>query len=91
MPLAKDKKEKVIGEYRRGDGDTGSPEVQIALLTNRIEQLTAHLQGHPKDSSSRRGLLRLVGQRRGLLDYMRKHNYEAYVALADRLKIRRKN
>lgn len=90
MPLAKEKKDKVVAEYRRAAGDTGSPEVQIALLTSRIEQLTTHLQTHAKDTSSRRGLLTLVGTRRRLLEYLRKNNYEGYVALADRLKIRRK-
>jgi small subunit ribosomal protein S15 len=91
MPLAKDKKNQVIADYRRNEGDTGSPEVQIALLTSRIEQLTTHGQTHKKDAASRRGLVTLVGQRRRLLNYMRSHNYEGYVALADRLKIRRKN
>jgi small subunit ribosomal protein S15 len=91
MPLVKEKKNQVIQDYRRADGDTGSPEVQIALLTSRIEQLTTHLQAHESDASSRRGLLRLVGQRRRLLEYMRKNNYEGYVSLADRLKIRRKS
>lgn len=90
MPLAKDKKEKLIHDYHRHEGDTGSPEVQIALLTNRIEQLTAHQQTHVRDTASRRGLLSLVGQRRRLLDYLRRTDYEAYVTLADRLKIRRK-
>ena len=90
MPLATEKKEKVIADYRRSDEDTGSPEVQVALLTSRIDQLTNHLQIHAKDMSSRRGLLRLVGQRRRLLEYLRKSNYEGYVALADRLNIRRK-
>jgi small subunit ribosomal protein S15 len=90
MPLAKEKKTQVVSEYRRGDGDTGSPEVQIALLSSRIEQLTNHLQTHTKDHASRRGLLQMVGQRRRLLEYMRRTNYEAYVSLADRLKIRRK-
>jgi small subunit ribosomal protein S15 len=90
MPLAKEKKDSVIAEYHRSEGDTGSPEVQVALLTNRIEQLNTHLATNKKDQSSRRGLLKLVGQRRRLLSYMRKNNYEGYVALADRLKIRRK-
>lgn len=90
MPLPKETKQEVIAEYGRADGDTGSPEVQIALLTNRIQQLTGHLQIHKKDHSSRRGLLKLVGQRRRLLDYVRRHDYEQYVALADKLKIRRK-
>ncbi len=90
MPLAKEKKDKIIGDYHRAPGDTGSPEVQIALITSRIEQLTAHQQNHVKDQASRRGLLSLVGHRRRLLDYLRRTNYEGYVALADRLKIRRK-
>ncbi|MEX1071687.1 MAG: 30S ribosomal protein S15 [Anaerolineales bacterium] len=90
MPLVKEKKDQVIQEYHRNEGDTGSPEVQIALLTSRIEQLNIHLATNKKDHASRRGLLRMVGQRRSLLDYMRKNNYEGYVALADRLKIRRK-
>ncbi len=90
MPLSKEKKTQVIQEYHRGEGDTGSAEVQVALLTSRIEQLTNHLQTHKKDSASRRGLLSMVGQRRSLLEYLRRSNYEGYVALADRLKIRRK-
>jgi small subunit ribosomal protein S15 len=91
MPLPKEKKEKAISKYRRADGDTGSPEVQIALLTSRIEQLTGHLQIHSKDHASRRGLLQMVGQRRRLLEYMRRTNYDGYVSIADRLKIRRKS
>ena len=91
MPLAKEKKTQVVIEYRRADGDTGSPEVQVALLSSRIEQLTGHLQTHTKDHASRRGLLQMVGQRRRLLEYLRKTNYEVYVSLADRLKIRRKS
>lgn len=90
MPLAKAKKDQVIAEYHRAAGDTGSPEVQVALLTSRIEQLTSHLQLHSKDSASRRGLLKMVGRRRRLLEYLRKNNYDGYVALADKLKIRRK-
>ena len=90
MPLLKEKKDKVIKEFHRTEDDTGSPEVQVALLTSRIEQLTTHLQAHAKDSASRRGLLMMVGRRRRLLEYLRKNNYEGYVALADRLKIRRK-
>lgn len=91
MPLSKEKKAQVIQEYHREQGDTGSAEVQIALLTSRIDQLTNHLQENTRDASSRRGLLRLVGQRRRLLEYFRRSNYEGYVALADRLKIRRKS
>lgn len=90
MPLTKDTKNQIIGDYRRAEGDTGSTEVQIALLTNRIQQLTAHGQTHKKDVASRRGLVKLVGQRRRLLNYLRNRDYDAYVALADRLNIRRK-
>lgn len=91
MPLPKDKKTQVITDYRRAEGDTGSTEVQVALITSRIEQLTAHGQTHKKDVASRRGLVKLVGQRRRLLNYLRNRDYDSYVALADRLKIRRKN
>lgn len=91
MPLSKEKKTQVIQDFHRREGDTGSAEVQVALLTSRIEQLTNHLQTHKKDSASRRGLLSMVGQRRSLLEYLRRSNYEGYVALADRLKIRRKS
>jgi small subunit ribosomal protein S15 len=91
MPLTKDTKDKVISEYHRHNNDTGSPEVQIALLTNRIEQLTEHLRTHKHDESSRRGLLKLVGQRRRLLAYMHKKDYQGYIELTDKLKIRRKS
>ena len=91
MPLTKDTKDKVIAEYHRHTNDTGSPEVQIALLTNRIEQLTEHLRAHKHDESSRRGLLKLVGQRRRLLAYMHKKDYQGYIELTDKLKIRRKS
>ena len=90
MSLGKDKKEEIISEYHRHDGDTGSPEVQIALLTTRITQLTDHLRAHKHDESSRRGLLKLVGQRRRLLAYLRRKNYNQFIAVTDRLGIRRK-
>jgi small subunit ribosomal protein S15 len=90
MPLPKETKDKVISEYHRHNNDTGSPEVQIALLTNRIEQLTEHLRTHKHDESSRRGLLKLVGQRRRLLTYLHKKDYQGYIELTDKLKIRRK-
>jgi small subunit ribosomal protein S15 len=90
MPLAKEKKTEVISEFNRHENDTGSPEVQIALLTNRIEQLTAHLRIHTHDESSRRGLLKLVGQRRRLLTYLRKKDYHLYVEITNKLNIRRK-
>ena len=78
-----------ITEYRVHDTDTGSPEVQVALLTGRINHLTEHLKSHKKDHHSRRGLLMLVGRRRRLLDYVRKNDVERYRALIDRLGIRR--
>ncbi len=90
MPLNKEVKEKVITDYHRHDSDTGSPEVQVALLTSRILQLTDHLRTHKHDESSRRGLLKLVGQRRRLLAYLRRNDYQRYLALTDQLKLRRK-
>lgn len=90
MPLNKETKEKVIEEYHRHDKDTGSPEVQIALLTNRIKHLTEHLKEHKHDESSRRGLLKLVGRRRRLLTYLQKKDYRSFVEVTERLKIRRK-
>jgi len=90
MPLAKDVKEKVISEYNRHEKDTGSPEVQIALQTSRIIQLTDHLKIHKHDESTRRGLLILVGRRRRLLKYLQKKNYQGYLDITDKLNIRRK-
>ncbi|MEW6568586.1 MAG: 30S ribosomal protein S15 [Chloroflexota bacterium] len=90
MPLTKDEKAKVMGEYHRHESDTGSPEVQIALLTHRIQQLTEHLKAHAHDESSRRGLLKLVGQRRRHLAYLKRTDATAYLALTERLGIRRK-
>jgi len=90
MTLAKDLKESIISEYKRQDNDTGSPEVQIALLTKRIAQLTDHLRTHKHDESSRRGLLQMVGQRRRLLAYLRRKEYQRFIAVTDKLKIRRK-
>jgi len=89
VPLAREAKELVISEYAAHDGDTGSAEVQIALLTERIKELTAHLQSFPKDSQSRRGLLRLVGQRRRLLAYLVKKDNARYRAVIARLGLRR--
>jgi small subunit ribosomal protein S15 len=88
MSLTKEKKDQLIGDYHRHDTDTGSPEVQIALLTTRINQLTEHLRAHKHDESSRRGLLKLVGQRRRLLAYLRRTEYQRYIALAERLNLR---
>lgn len=87
--ISKEKKQAIIAEYGRKEGDTGSPEVQIAVLTARIQELTAHLQDNPKDHHSRRGLLKMVGQRRGLLDYLKKTDIERYRALIDKLGIRK--
>ena len=78
-----------IKEYARKEGDTGSPEVQIAILTARIQELTEHLKNHPKDHHSRRGLLKMVGQRRGLLAYLKKTDLEGYRALIAKLGIRK--
>jgi small subunit ribosomal protein S15 len=90
MALDKETKTKLIEEFARHQSDTGSPEVQIALLTSRINQLTDHLRVNTHDESSRRGLLKLVGQRRRLLAYIRRENYQRFMALTDRLSIRRK-
>ena len=87
--IAKEKKQQIIEEYARTPGDTGSPEVQIAILTARIRELTDHLNEHPKDHHSRRGLLKMVGQRRGLLAYLKKIDIERYRTLIERLGIRK--
>ena len=89
MALSKVKKEAVIQEYHRHPGDTGSPEVQIALLTTRINQLTEHLKQHKHDEHSRRGLLRLVGQRRRHLTYLSREDPERYKEILQRLGLRR--
>jgi small subunit ribosomal protein S15 len=91
MSLDKDTKKAVIYEFSRHSGDTGSPEVQVALLSNRITYLTDHLRTHKHDESSRRGLLIMVGRRRRLLAYIRRKDYQRYQALTDRLNIRRKS
>ena len=90
MTMTTEEKQQLIGEFHRHDSDTGSPEVQIAILTRRIEQLTEHLKEHKHDESSRRGLLKLVGQRRRHLAYLKRKNTDSYMALTDRLGIRRK-
>ena len=87
--ISKEKKTAIINEYARKAGDTGSPEVQIAILTARIQELTAHLQENPKDHHSRRGLLKMVGQRRGLLAYLKTTDLEGYRALIAQLGIRK--
>jgi small subunit ribosomal protein S15 len=88
MSLTKEAKDKLVSDYRRHETDTGSPEVQIAVLTTRILQLTEHLRSHKHDESSRRGLLQMVGQRRRLLAYLRRTEFPSYVALTERLKLR---
>ncbi len=87
--LAQETKEALIREYAQSEGDTGSPEVQVALLTERIKYLTAHLQEHKHDYHTRRGLLKLVGQRRRLLRYLNKRDVNRYRALIGRLGLRR--
>jgi small subunit ribosomal protein S15 len=89
LPLAPEGKQEIITEYAVTDGDTGSPEVQIALLTERIKALTDHLRSFPKDNHSRRGLLKLVGQRRRLLAYLLKKDSARYRAVIGRLGLRR--
>ena len=89
MPLAKETKSKVIEDFKVHDTDTGSPEVQIALLTNRIVELTEHFKVHKKDHHGRRGLLKLVGQRRSLLDYLKASDIERYRSTIERLGLRK--
>lgn len=89
MPLLKEKKSSIIGEYQIHEGDTGSPEVQIALLTHRINQLTEHLKLHRKDHHSRRGLLKMVGQRKRLLDYLRNKDMGRYRTIVSKLGLRK--
>lgn len=89
MAITKARKQELIGNFRRGATDTGSPEVQIAILTNRIGELSGHLQQHLKDHASRRGLLMMVSRRRRLLDYLRKVNPERYLDVIRRLEIRK--
>ena len=89
MPLTKDRKEELVGKYGRSDSDTGSAEVQVALLTERINELTGHLRSHVKDHHSRRGLLKMVGKRRRLLRYLESSDLERYRALVSELGLRR--
>lgn len=89
MALSKERKTSLIGDYQKHDGDTGSPEVQIAILTERITYLTDHFKTHSKDHHSRRGLLKLVGQRRRLLDYLKSREFARYAAVIQRLGIRK--
>jgi small subunit ribosomal protein S15 len=87
--MTKDRKEEIIGGFRTHDSDTGSPEIQVALLSERINYLTEHFRTHAKDHHSRRGLLKLVGQRRRLLDHVKSRDSERYAALIQRLGIRK--
>ena len=87
--VTKEMKEQIMKEYGRTEGDTGSPEVQVAILTARINDLNEHFKANPKDHHSRRGLLKMVGKRRGLLDYLKKVDIERYRALIEKLGIRK--
>ena len=87
--ISKEKKAAIMAEFARTPGDTGSPEVQVDILTERIKELTEHLKTHHKDHHSRRGMLKLVGQRRGLLDYLKKTDIERYRALIEKAGIRK--
>ena len=87
--MTKERKQEIINTYKREEKDTGSPEVQIALLTERINELTEHLKVHQKDNHSRRGLLKMVGQRRGLSEYLKKIDIERYRVLRDSLGLRK--
>ncbi len=89
MSITQERKQVLIGEYATATGDTGSPEVQVAVLTERITNLTEHLKAHKKDFASRRGLLMMVGQRRRLLDYLRRKEQGRYQTLIERLGLRR--
>lgn len=89
MSITQERKNELIKEYATNEGDTGSPEVQVAVLTERIKNLTEHFKDHKKDNHSRRGLLKMVSQRRRLLDYVRGNDEERYKSLISRLGIRR--
>ncbi|MDG2012701.1 MAG: 30S ribosomal protein S15 [Pirellulaceae bacterium] len=89
MTITKEKKSEVVGEFKLGDDDTGSPEVQIAILTTRINALTEHMRVHKKDYSTRRGLLAMVSRRRRLLDYVRQKDPQRYLDIIGRLGIRK--
>jgi len=89
MPITKEKKRELLATHQVHEGDTGSPEVQIALLTEQINQLTGHLLSHKKDHACRRGLLRMVGQRRRLLNYLQKRHMERYRAIIEKLDLRK--
>ena len=86
--ISKEKKTAIMNEYARTPGDTGSPEVQVAVLTARINELTEHLKANPKDNHSRRGMLKMIGQRRGLLDYLADKDINRYRAIVEKLGLR---
>ncbi|MCR5734373.1 MAG: 30S ribosomal protein S15 [Lachnospiraceae bacterium] len=87
--ISKEKKTEIMKEYARSEGDTGSPEVQVAVLTERIRELTEHLKVNPKDHHSARGMFKMIGQRRGLLDYLKSKDIERYRDLVKRLGLRK--
>jgi small subunit ribosomal protein S15 len=89
VPLARETKEQIVSDFRSHDADTGSPQVQVALLSKRINELTEHFKTHKKDNHSRRGLLKMVSQRRSLLDYLKRTNIERYHEVVNRLGLRR--
>ena len=89
MTLTKEAKQEIFGKHGRHEGDTGSPQVQVALLTQRINELTEHFKTHKKDNHSRRGLLKMVSQRRSLLDYLKRRDIEGYHELISKLGLRR--
>lgn len=89
MSITAERKTELVKQYAQKEGDTGSPEVQVALLSERIKNLTEHLSGHTKDFHSRRGLLMMVGQRRRLLDYLKRSDAKRYEQLVERLELRR--
>ena len=89
VALARESKEQIVNQYRTHEGDTGSPQVQVALLTQRINELTEHFRTHKKDNHSRRGLLKMVSQRRSMLDYLKRRDIESYHDLIQRLGLRR--
>lgn len=89
MSITKERKQALIGDYKRGETDSGSPEIQIAILTSRVGELTTHLHTHPKDFASRRGLLMMVSRRRRLLDYLKNVSPQRYLDIIRRLDIRK--
>jgi small subunit ribosomal protein S15 len=89
MAITTPEKAKIVADYQRAQGDTGSPEVQVALLTSRINDLTGHFKAHSKDHHSRRGLLMMVSQRRKMLDYLKSKNIDSYRKLIERLGLRK--